>query len=200
MEKIPIFDYLGFAVELDVEAGLFRAPDLNLASSSLYGIKGSIEALILDPLTEEKKVKKLIPFTDEFDWCEEGVLVMVQDIGERYAVRAKGDKVWTVDDGKKLCEIENAFQLTTQKRSDCQKVIHEVHRPLTKREFAEFIQDHKGMVKDTRDSVINCNLMFYDCEKENEAVSNELYFRFRGSEEWHPATTELYEIAKELNA
>ena len=149
------------------------------------------------PQPKEKKVKKLVPFTDEFDWCEEGVLVMVEDLGERYAVRAKGDKVWTVDDGKKLCEIENAFQLTTQKRSDCQKVIHEVHRPLTKREFAEFMQDHKGMVKDTCDSVIYYNSTSYDCENENESVRNSILFRFRGTEEWYPVTTELYELAKE---
>ena len=88
------------------------------------------------PQPEEKKVKKLVPFTDEFDWCEEGILVFIDGYGERYAVRAKGGQVWAVVYGKKLCEIGNSIMITTHSRSECQKVIHEVHRPLTNREFA----------------------------------------------------------------
>lgn len=162
------------------------------------------------PQPEEKKVKKitpflqpakkLVPFTDEFDWCEEGVLVMVERIGERYAVRAKGDQVWAVDEGKKLCDIDNnIYRLLSWDRSRCQKVIHEVHRPLTNREFAEFMQDHKGMIKHAK-SMICYNVINYGCENENESVHTDLLFRFRGSEEWHAVTTELYEIAKELKA
>ena len=145
-------------------------------------------------------MKKLVPFTDEFDWCEEGVLVMVGDLGERYAVRAKGQYVWTVDNGLKPCEIEKSHMLTTRNRSYCQKVIHEAHRPLTNREFDEFLQDHKGMVKDTIASLLSNNTNCYACEYENEPVRDDLRFRFRGSEEWHPVTTELYEIAKGFNS
>ena len=152
------------------------------------------------PQPEEKKVKKLVPFTDEFDWCEEGVLVFIDGYGERYAVRAKGGQVWAVVYGKKLCEIGNSIMITTHSRSECQKVIHESHRRLTNREFAEFMQDYKGMVKYTSIDMIYCNFRNYKCENENEAVHDTFLFRFRGTEEWHPVTTELYEIAKEVNA
>ena len=151
------------------------------------------------PQPEEKKVKKIVPFTDEFDWCEEGVLVFIDGYGERYAVRAKGGQVWAVVYGKKLCEIGNSIMITTHSRSDCQKVIHEVHRQLTNREFFEFMQDYKGMVKDTSDNMIYNNSARYECEKENKTVRDDILFRFRGTEEWHPVTTELYEIAKGLN-
>lgn len=150
------------------------------------------------PQPKEKKVKKLIQFTDEFNWCEEGVLVLVERIGERYAVRAKGDQVWAVDNGKKPCGIENVHSLLSWDRSRCQKVIHEVHRPLTNREFAEFMQDHKGMIKHAK-SMVCYNVINYGCENENEAVHTDLRFRFRGSEEWRAVTTELYDIAKGLD-
>lgn len=150
------------------------------------------------PQPKENKMKKLVPFTDEFDWCEEGVLVMVEGVGDRYAVRAKGNKVWT--GGRKPCEIDGALGLTAHSRSICQKVIQETHRQLTNREFAEFLQDHKGMVQDDNTSLIDNSLTRYYCENENKPVSDTLRFRFRGSEEWHQVTTELYEIAKELKA
>ena len=157
------------------------------------------ERLALLPQPEEKKVKKIIPFTDEFDWCEEGVLVIIEGRHERYAVRAKGDSVWTVNDGFKLCEIENTGYLSTRERSDCQKVIHEAHRPLTNREFAEFLQDNKGMVKYATDSIIYYKFLCYDYERENDDAHEALLFRFRGTEEWYPATAELYEIANGLD-
>ena len=56
------------------------------------------------------------------------------------------------------------------------------------------------MFKVTSGSMIYSNSTHYECETENESVRNDLRFRFRGTEEWHPVTTELYEIAKEVNA
>jgi hypothetical protein len=145
------------------------------------------------------KAEKLVPFTDEFDWCEEGVLVFVKGVGERYAVRAKGNQVWTVDEGKKLCEINYSHELSTRKRSDCQKVIHETHRLLTNREFAEFMQDHKGAWMFENTSVVQHEIKNYGCGFDDKAPEWKLLFRFRGTEEWHPVTTELYEIAKGIN-
>ena len=143
---------------------------------------------------------KRVPFTDEFDWCEEGVLVVVKGYGERYAVRAKGDQVWAVDRGKHLYEVDDVLELSTHNRCICQKVIHEVHRPLTNREFAEFMQDHKGCVKDDVSSMIFYSYGCHKSKEENDDAPKEFRFRFRGTEEWHPVTTELYEIAKGLDA
>ena len=44
MANIPVFDYLGFAIELDLESGLFIAPALNLECPNLYGLKATIKA------------------------------------------------------------------------------------------------------------------------------------------------------------
>lgn len=147
---------------------------------------------IEEQMTEQTQ---LVPFTDEFDWCEEGVLVMAGH-QERYAVRAKGNFVWVTLKDKIPCS--HTAYLTTYDRTDCKKVIHEVHRPLTNREFAEFMQDHKGMVKS--DAMICYSSLSYNCREENESVRNDLLFRFRGTEEWHQVTTELYDIAKGLDA
>lgn len=139
---------------------------------------------------------RLVPFKDEFDWCEEGVLVHVEGCGDRYAVRAKPSYIWVVGDGKKLCEINYAQQLVTWPRHLCQKIIPEPNRLLTNFEFFQFVKEYTGTVYNNGE--INTGFK-YTSGDGNKEVSSDTYFKFDKVDKLYPIDTVLYKVARDLN-